>query len=395
MAKLSKSACDRFTFTGNNPKAFCVLWDDQLPGFGLRTYPTGRKVFIVKYRFQGKQGIHTIGMYGVFTAEQARGMATVFLGKLAQGNDPAERKAQDASFTELALRYMEDYSRIHKKSWKEDQRRVDDRLLPAFGKRTITSITRAEIIKFHQRMGTERGPYEANRLLALLSTMIEYAKRIELIPFEHSNPCRLIEKFKETSREVFLNRETELPRLLDALELEPNTYVKSAIMLYLLTGMRKSELLTARWEWVDFDRKELRLPDTKGGKPHVVPLVNEAIEILRGLPRQAENPHIFPSPTHHGKRFWNIDPHWRRIRAAAGLDHIHLHDLRRSLGSWMAEDGVSLQIIGKVLGHADINTTKIYSRLTDDPARVALDQSAKVLDIVKLRKKESKESGAA
>ncbi len=384
MAKLTKQSCDRFTFAGDNPKAFCVLWDGELKGFGLRVYPTGRKSFIVKYRFQGRQGIHTLGRFGPLTVEQARKMATAFLGELAQGIDPAIRKALDVTFAELATRYLNDYSKVHKKSWREDQRRLDTRLVPAFGKRTITSITRAEVIRFHQKMGTERGHYEANRLLALLSTMIEYARRIELIPLDHANPARLIERFKETSREVFLKK-TELPRLLEALEQEPNLYVRSAILLFLLTGMRKSELLSARWEWIDWDRRELRLPDTKGGRPHVVPLVDAAVEILRGLPRLAENPYIFPSLTRPGCRLWNLDAPWRRIRAAAGLDHVHIHDLRRSVGSWMAADGVSLYVIGKVLNHANINTTRIYSRLTEDPARAALDQSAKVLDIAKLR----------
>ncbi len=387
MAKLTKQSCDRFAFAGNHPKAFCVLWDGELKGFGLRVYPTGKKTFIVKYRHGGRQGIHKIGPYGPLTVEMARKMAAAFMGELAQGIDPAIRKNQDVTFAELADRYMTDYSRIHKKSWREDQRRLDTRLVPAFGQRRLMDITRAEIIKYHQRMGTEHGPYEANRLLALLSTMIEYARRIELIPFDHANPARMIERFREQSREIFINRETELPRLLEALEAEPNIYIKSSILLFLLTGMRKTELLTSRWEWIDWERRELRLPDTKGGRPHIVPLVDAAVEILRGLPRVAGNPYIFPSPSKPGCRLWNIDVPWRRIRAAAGLDHVHIHDLRRSVGSWMAADGVSLQIIGKVLGHADINTTKIYSRLTEDPARAALDQqSSKVLNISHLRK---------
>jgi len=384
--KLTKTVCDKAVYKGKGKKGFYALWDGQLRGFGLRITPNGTKTFIVFYRIGGKQKILALGKYGILTVDQARKMAREILVEVTKGNDPvAERKAHESTFAELAARYMTDYSKVHKKSWREDQRRLDTRILPAFGKKAVISITRAEIIKFHQRMGEERGPYEANRLLALLSTMFEYARRIELIPFDHANPARMVEKFREQSREVFVDRKTELPRLLDALELEPNPYVKSAILLFLLTGMRKSELLTACWEWIDWDRRELRLPDTKGGRPHVVPLVDEAIDILNTLPRIVGNPYIFPSLDEPGKRLWNIDKPWRRIRAAAGLDHVHIHDLRRSVGSWMAEDGVSLQIIGKVLGHADINTTRIYSRLTEDPARAALDQSAKVLNISQLR----------
>lgn len=153
MARLTKQTCDRFTFTGDNPKAFCVLWDGELKGFGLRVYPTGRKSFIVKYRHAGRQGIHKIGPYGPLTVEMARKMATAFLGGLAQGIDPATRRAQDATFADLANRYMEDYSKVHKKSWQHDQRRLDsaysrpsaDGQLPASpGRKSSGTIRRSE-----------------------------------------------------------------------------------------------------------------------------------------------------------------------------------------------------------------------------------------------------------
>jgi len=385
MGKLTKRTCDLETYQGKGKDGFYAVWDDELRGFGMRVFPGGAKSFIVKYRFEGRQKIQSLGQYGVLTVDQARKMAREILVEVAKGNDPAKKKnTRGERMKDLAALYLEDYSKIHKKSWKEDQRRLDTRILPALGERRIVDIHRADIIKFHQRMGEERGPYEANRILALVSTMIEYARRIEIIPQDHPNPCRLVEKFKEYSRDVFLPLK-DLPRLMDLLEREPNLYVRSALLLFLLTGMRKTELLTAKWDWVDFDRRELRLPDTKGGRPHYVPLTEPAFAILQNLPRMENNPYIFPSLTDPGKRLWNIDKPWRRIRAEAGLDHIHIHDLRRSVGSWMAESGVSLQIIGKVLNHADINTTKIYSRLTEEPARAALDQvSEKVVDLTRL-----------
>lgn len=384
--KLTKSICDRAKYEGGG--GFFALWDDAVSGFGLRVYPSGAKSFIIQYRVAGRQRIITLGKYGVMTVEQGRRLAKEKLVEAMKGEDPAVKKRQQASgdrIKDLAHDYLENCSKPNKKSWKEDQRRIETRIIPALGNKRILGVQRAEIAAFHKEMG-KRGRYEANRILALVSSMYGYAKREEIIPPNHPNPCQYVDKFKEESRDVFVKL-SDLPRLIEAIEQENNIYVRGAIMLYLLTGARKTELLTAQWQWVDIDSCTLRLPDTKGGRPHYIHLNEPAMDILRNLPRMGNNPYIFPSLTCPGKRLWEVDKPWRRIRKEVGLDHVHIHDLRRSVGSWLAEDGVSLQIIGKVLGHRDTDTTAIYARLTEDPAKAAMDKiGQKVVSIFELNK---------
>jgi integrase len=195
-----------------------------------------------------------------------------------------------------------------------------------------------------------------------------------VVPDNHANPAYGVGMNKETPRERFVTEE-ELPRLIAALEQEPDVRVRAALWLFLLTGARKSELLEAKWEDVDLQRLELRIPRPKQGKPHVYPLSGRAVEVLGRLPRFNGNPYVIPGDK-EGAHLVNIDKPWNRVRARSGLTDVRLHDLRRSVGSWLAASGHSLLQIGKVLGHSSPRTTQIYARLTDDAPRVALETHA-------------------
>ncbi|NPU99335.1 MAG: tyrosine-type recombinase/integrase [Candidatus Omnitrophica bacterium] len=367
--KLTKTVCDKAVYKGKGKKGFYALWDGQLRGFGLRITPSGTKSFIVFYRTGGKQRIITIGRFGVLTVDQARKRAQEILVEANQGGDPAEekKKAHKSTFAGLADDYLQNHSRIHKKSWREDQRRLNAYLLPAFGARRIVDISRAEVVNFHRKLGKEK-PYEANRVISLLSALFEYARKNEYIAWDCVNPARLITKFRERSRAVFMKKE-DLPKLFAVLDREANPYFKAFIKLTLYTAARKTELLTSKWGDVDWDQKVLRLKDSKNGQPYEIRLSESALAILRELPRQAGNDYIFPSETELGKRLWNVDKPWRRVRAAAGLDHVNVHDLRRTSASWLAQAGVPLQHISGALNHKDRKTTEVYARLCDDPIR--------------------------
>ena len=151
--------------------------------------------------------------------------------------------------------------------------------------------------------------------------------------------------------------------------------MRAALWLFMLTGARKSELLEARWENLDIDRRELRIPKPKQGKPHVYPLSTRAMKVLQQMPRFSGNPYVIPGDK-EGSHLVNISKSWNRVRTRAELKDIRLHDLRRSVGSWLAMSGHSLPVIGKVLGHSSPRTTQIYARLTDDAARLALESHA-------------------
>lgn len=371
--KLTKLVIDKATYQGGSEgNEWDVRWDAALPGFGVRVYPSGRKAFILRYRVRGRKRLLTLGTYGPITLEQARALAKQRIGEVVQGEDPvAQRKKarQGETIRHLCEAYLERHA-AHKRSLRDDRRRIEQRILPAWGNRKADSITRADVAALHSRIGQD-APYEANRTIALLSKMFELARRWGFVPENASNPAHGIDKYREHKRDRWVTYE-ELPRVTAAIAQEPNLYVRAALWLYLLTGVRKTELLKARWEDIDLVRCELRLPETKAGRIHYVPLSPPAMSLLERMPRETGNPHLLPSTKVPGHHLVNIEKPWRRVRKAAGVEDVRLHDLRRTVGSWLAQAGNSLPLIGRVLGHTNASTTQIYARLGDDPARKAL-----------------------
>lgn len=381
--KLTKRVIDTAAYQGES-NARCVLWDTEVPGFGLRVFPSGKKAFVLSYRTQGRKRLMTIGTYGVLTLDQARTNARALLAKVeTESADPLadrQRDAQGETLRDLCAAYMERHGQA-KKSGSEDRRRIDKHLLPAWGSLKVRAITHADVAALHAKIGKTR-PYEANRTLALLSKMFELARRWDFVPKDHSNPARDIDRFKEHKRDRWITPE-ELPRLAQAINEEPNEVARFALWLYLLTGARKSELLRARWEHVDWSRAELKLPDTKAGRVHYIPLSTPALALLGEIPREDENPFILrgrgprskqaasmQGPTH----LVNISKPWNRVRKAAGVEDVRLHDLRRTVGSWLAQSGNSLHLIGRVLNHSNQSTTAVYARFGEDSVRAALEQ---------------------
>ncbi len=373
--KLTKRVIDSLS----PAKDWDVRWDSELSGFGIRLYSGGKKSFVLSYRVMGQKKLMVIGSYGSLTLDEAKNIAKVKLVEIIQGKDPGldkQKKSKTLSMTEFANLYMENYAKKHKKSWSEDQRRLEKNILPTLSKRKIQSITRNDILSIHNIMGA-RAPYEANRTIRLLSKMFEIAKEWNYLDHSNSNPAKGIKLFKEEKRDRWLTH-NELPQLIEAVDQEQNLYARIAIWLYLLTGVRKSELLTAKWTDIDFERKELRLNDTKAGRVHYVPLSEAAIDLLSRVPRLEENPYIIPGSI-KGKHMVNISKPWLRIRKAARLEDVRLHDLRRTVGSWLAQSGNSLHLIGKVLNHSNQSTTAVYARFAQDDVRNALEGHGKML----------------
>jgi integrase len=375
--KLTKRTVDALTYEGAG-NAACYLWDDELPGFGCRVYPTGRKAFVAAYRVGGRRRFFTLGAYGRLTCDEARRTAKATLGDATRGIDPAtkrEQERQGETIRDLCTAYLERHAAT-KRSGAEDQRRIDRHILPAWGGRKARDITRADVAALHSRIG-RAAPYEANRTLALLSKMFALAEVWGFTPDGHPSPARAIDRFREEKRDRWVTPE-ELPRLADAINREPNQSARHALWLYLLTGARKTELLQARWEDVDWRRGELRLPETKAGRVHYLPLSGPALALLRQIPRDADNPFILPGAK-PGAHLVNISKPWLRVRSAAGVADVRLHDLRRTVGSWLAQAGNSLHLIGRVLNHSNTSTTAVYARFGQDQVREALEQHAQRL----------------
>lgn len=359
-----------------------ILWDPELPGFGLRVMPTGAKSYFVKYRHAGRQRWMTIGKHGApWTPETARRQARLILGDLAKGSDPAEKRDQDRKIQtlgELSETYLADYATPRKKpsSLAEDRRNLKNNILPTFGTMRLDQIKRTDVARWHKGMSDRPGA--ANRALALLKTMLNLSERWGYRP-EGSNPARHIELYPEKSRERFLTPE-EMGRLGEALaqvektNSEPQAAV-TAIRLLILTGARLSEILTLEWKWIDLGRSVIRLPDSKTGAK-TIPLGAPVQAILSKLPRVEGNPYVLPALRGDG-HFIGIQKCWQRIRIIAGIPDVRIHDLRHSFASVAVAGGNSLYLVGKVLGHRQASTTERYAHITDNPLLEVAEKTSK------------------
>lgn len=377
---------------GEDDAAYRRRWkwtgDVEVPGFGVKIYGTGRRVFALRYRTEtGRQRMLTLGAFGELTVEQARKMAMAEKLRVLEGEDPQREKEKKreavglATVKELMEAWVKDYAKTHRKRWKEDKYRSERHVLPSLGRLRLEDVSVARLSRWHQGIGVE-SPVEANRCLETLRAAWRWAEDMERLPkgapeskiFKGGRRPK-IKRFPEKSRTRWLDEE-ELERLMAAVQVEEDPHVRAIVPLLVLTGLRKRELLSARWEDVDLDRGEIRLPETKTGEDkdeEIRLLPPGAVAILRELPRLEESPYVFPSPVDTSKPRDDIKRPWQSIREAADLEDVTMHDLRRTAGSLMAQRGVPIEHIGQVLGHSrNAAVTRIYARLSDDNRRDAL-----------------------
>ena len=369
MPKLTKRIVDLATHPGTGQ---VFIRDEELKGFALRV-TAGSKTFIVEKKIDWRAKRMTLGTFPAITVEQARKLAQEQIGLIASGRDPAaERHARRhaPTFAELEGLYLERHA-VHKKSASNDVTLLNLHLA-GWRSRRLSAITRADVSTRHAEMGAAGSTTNANRMVALVRSMFNLAQDWGL----HSgpNPAARIKFFKEVKRDRFVTP-NELPRLWTALQHEPNPYVRGAFVVGLLTGARRSEVLTMQWEDLDIPHALWRIPDTKAGRPHTIPLPIPVIKDLLKLPRLNGTTYVFCG--RWGKNHLiNVSKPWKRIRKEAGLEDVRIHDLRRTLGSWLVAAGASLPLIGKALNHSNQETTAIYARLQLDPVRAALDANA-------------------
>ena len=369
---ITKRLIDSFVYEGKGGSRD-VRWDDRMPGFGVRIYPSGMKSFVLSYRCQGRKRLMVLGRYGILTLEMARDKARQALVDSIGGCDPLDQRAKrnhGETITDLAQTYIERHAKVHKRTWIADQRAINKYILPAWATKQVQNLERSDVARLHHDVGLTY-PVTANRLLELISKMCELARIWGFVDETAINPARGITRFREEKRERFITPQ-ELPRLAEAIDNDPNLFARYALWMFLFTGLRKSELLGAQWNHIDWDAKELTIEDTKNGTPLHLPLSSAAIQVLRQVPRDADNPYIFPGRV-DGQHLVNIDKAWRRIRKAAKIEDVRLHDLRRTVGSWLAQSGNSLHLIGRVLNHKTPSTTQVYARFGNDHVRDALE----------------------
>lgn len=372
-----------------------LVFDSAVTGFAVRCQKRA-KVYVVKTRVAGRQRWFSIGRHGApWTPEAARTEAQRLLGLIADNKDPAEMKAdaeKNITVAELCDLYMAEGVATKKASTLAmDRSRIESHVKPLLGRQRIGIVTRAHVERFmldvangktakdekrgfRKRAIVRGGKGVATRTVGLLGAIFTFAERRALIA---SNPCRGVKRFPDGRSERFL-APAELARLGETLAaaeqggVNPNAI--AAVRLLVLTGCRKNEILSLKWEYIDWDRACLRLPDSKTGAK-VVTLGAPALELLSSLPRIEGNPYVLPATT-EARYFIGLQKVWEGLREKADLHGVRLHDLRHSFASVGMDARMGLPIVGKLLGQRDPKSTARYAHIADDPAKIAADSIA-------------------
>lgn len=377
MARITKRSVDAAAPTDRE----FFLWDDELKGFGLRVYPSGRKMYLAQFRAGGRLRRVNIGLHGAVTPDLARTEAMKHLSQVRLGANPAgERDRRKASPTmkEFGKRFLEEHVASHCKptTQAEYKRSVELFINPKLGSHRIIDITRADIVEMHQAM--KATPYQANRTLGVLSIMFTVAHTWD-VRTDGVNPCWKVKRYKEAKRERYLTPD-ELARLGKVLR-ETNAEREAAhcILLLVLTGCRLGEIQKLKWDYVDLDAGLLRLPDSKSGAK-IVAIGQAVVETLKTIPKVKNNPYVITG-TIEGQHLTDMQKPWRRLRKRAGLDGLRIHDLRHSFASDALQLGEDLTMIGRLLGHTQVQTTARYAHLKTGPIKAAAN---KVSDAIAL-----------
>ena len=390
--------------------------DTACPGLILRVTTGGSKSFHYYRKFRGSPVRVHLGDFPEMTIENARNACQEKSVGAAKGIDPrADRRSQreEPKLSALWESYLELHAKPRKRTWQDDERQYD-KYLPTLHNKRLSEITKAVVAKWHGAIAKEHGPIQANRCKALLATM--FSKASDAVAYTGPNPCIGVANFPERSRERFL-LPAEMEAFFRALAAE-DVFWQAFFLLCLFTGSRRGNVASMEWAEVDLDNAVWHIPSgkTKNKRPTTISLCAPALAIIRARAEHRNgSPYVFPAFKGDGhlsdpRKAWDrvltamrtcpecnevvgqgelIDPKaWKKAdrkyrcpKCKADLPPVpesglHMHDLRRTQGSWQAAMGISLAIIGKSLGHANLKSTQVYSRLQLDPVKDAVSRSA-------------------
>jgi integrase len=354
--------------------------DTEVTGFGVKLTPNGKRSFAIKYTPRGsdKERYFTIGEFGTWEVGPAREEAKRLRRVVDAGGDPLgelQQKRSEPTLAELYARFEEEHlPRKRVRTQRHYRNTLRANVLPTLGSLKVAAVTFADIDRLHRAI-SKRAPVQANRTLAYLSKMFALAVRWG---YRTDNPARGIDRNHEEQRKRYLVSD-ELQRLMAALERHSKHQAVDAIRLLLLTGARKGEVLSARWDQFDLDTGIWTKPGstTKQKSTHIVPLSQPALELLRGLGRHGD--HVFPSSRAGDRHQQDIDHLWHTICREAGITGLHIHDLRHHFASVLASSGASLPLIGQLLGHTQTQTTARYAHLFDEAQRKATEAAGAII----------------
>lgn len=341
-------------------KRFC-FYDSKGNGLHIVVTSMGQKSFYIRRYLNGRGEKHCLGPYPDLSIEQARDKAARFVGAIASGDNPAEK--QRLLREELTLRQMfDEYLNRHlkksRKTWPEYQKQFNMYFAHCLNYK-LSSLTQHDVERMHGELGRTRGPYAANRGVELLRAM--YNKAIAWHLYQGLNPAIGITPFEERPRERVLEAD-EFEKFFTQLEKEEQWF-RDFVMITLLTGARKTNVLSMSWDNINLKTGNWTIPGTKSknNRTQIIPLTQVELDILHrrhheNQQRPFPSPFVFPGEGDTGHLI-DVKRAWMGFCFRAYLDNLHIHDLRRSLASWMANTGANLSVIRSALNHKDIKTT--------------------------------------
>ena len=359
-----------------SPDAGRVTYRDTVtPRLTLSVSATGAMSFYRYGRASGRPTRILLGKWPDMTVEGARKACEKINGAIAAGEDPSAKKRAargELTFGEVFTRYLNEHAKPHKRTWAEDQRIYEHDLKAKWAHRKLSEIGRDDVAKVHLAKGL-KASYQANRILALVSKVLSFA-RVQL-GWPGENVAQGVKKFPERSRRRFMDGR-ELKAFFKALEAEEDDDARHFYMLALLTGARRGNLEAMQWQDVDLSRAVWSVPadESKNAEDLEIVLPRAAVEILEErIEERADTEYVFASARNKTGHVTELKKRWASILERAGIEDLRVHDLRRTLGSWAAARNTSLHVIGKALGHKSLEATRVYSRLNLDPVREAVD----------------------
>ena len=362
-----------------------IYWDDRLIGLGIRITDNNAKSFVLRYVINGRERKYTLGGYPALSYSAARDMAIQVKGEITKGHDPLdERQAIHSTPTvkQLAEDFLKAKEKVLRPRTMKDYREFffKKHIVPKFGNLKIDSIGKKEIENFHRSFSET--PRMGNRILEIMRVMFNTAVSWEIL---EKNPTQGIKKFPEHKRERYLS-EDEISRLTKILDAEPNQMSANIIRLILLTGSRKGEVLSARWQ--DFEGEVWAKPAflTKQNKISRIPLSEEAVDILQKMKTKIVSEKKLATFTDNRivsteqYLFYNtqtkthqkdIKRFWLEVCKKAKIKDATIHDLRHTFASVLVSNGIGLEVIGKLVGHSNIRTTQRYAHLANSSLKQA------------------------
>lgn len=353
-------------------------WDTEIPGFLLEVRASGGKTYYLRYiDTGGRQRQLKIGKAEVVTCAQAKAKARKLRAEVELSGNPAERKEKKKAiplYAELARQHI-DHAKTYQKRPENTEAVINSHLLPRWGRLRLDEITAQDISKWLGEKRQVLAPATVEKLRMMLGRSFELGRKWD-VPGAEVNPVRAVPRVKfDNARERYLSAE-EAERLLKACEGSYNPQLKAIVSLLLLTGARKTELLRAKWEHVDLERRSWLIPDTKTGKARRVPLSQPAVKVIEGLVEIPNCPWLVPNPETL-RPYSGLKRAWATARKEARLPDLRIHDLRHSAASFMINAGVDLFAVGRILGHADHQSTMRYAHLANDTLLAAVEAGAK------------------